>query len=110
MFTRQRQGASDGYFGPHITLGLAIAGLTLLLAITSLASRAPTPAILNSIALFILAGPVEPLLATLGDTTSAWYGALHVLTGVTIAALTGTLLTRLRRATHQQTSPPQPRP
>lgn len=97
VFSRQRQGTSDGYFGPHMALGLTIGALTFLLAATALLSRAASPVLPISAALFLLAGPIEPLLATLGDTDSAWFGALHALTGVIIAALTGTLFARGRR-------------
>lgn len=100
VFSRQRQSVSDGYFGPHVALGLAIGFLTLLLAASALLSRAGSPIVPISLALVVLTGLVEPLLASLGDSASAWFGALHALTGVLIAALTGTLFTRGQRGEH----------
>lgn len=100
VFERQRHSTPDGYFGPHMLLGLGIGALTLLLAGASLLSRAGSTSPTMSCTLFVLAGPVEPLLASLGDTSSAWFGALHALTGAIIAALTGLLFTRSRQRGH----------
>lgn len=102
VFNRQRQGASDGYFGPHVMLGMGIAVLTLLLALTAAVSHAAAPIIRMTVALFILAGPIEPLLAALGDNNSAWFGGLHAFTGAAIAALAAILFRRSWRRTSSQ--------
>lgn len=98
VFSRQQHAVSDGYFTPHAVLGIGIAGLTLLLAAAALLSRAGIPVAPIAVVLFVLAGPIEPLLADLGTTSSAWFGALHALTGAAIAALSATLFARSRRA------------
>lgn len=97
-FSRQEHGVSDGYFEVHVIVGFAIGVLTLVLFISAAAYRLGRPDVLLVAALFVLAGTVEPLLARLGDSSSAWFGAAHALTGAGIAALTGALFARSRRS------------
>lgn len=104
VFSRRQHGASDGYFGPHMLLGTALGGLTLLLAIAAVLGRAGRPAVRANVALFILAGPVEPVLAMLGGDASAWFGGLHAIVGVAIAALAGSSFFRLRARRRSQGS------
>lgn len=87
---------SAGY-GPHELLGTIIGAASLVLLVAALVARAGRTPLLLSAALFVLAGPVQPLLAMLGWQSGAWFGALHAFSGIAIFALTGWLGADARR-------------
>ena len=93
-------GAFGGDFGPHMTLGYGIALLSILLLIAALIARPNRGVVVRAIVLFLLAVPLQPVLATIGESGSTWIGALHALNGVAITALAGAFAggTRLRRS------------
>lgn len=74
---------------PHEMLGYTIAGFTLLVLIAALISRPTRPAVIASIVMFVLAAALQPILAEAGKSHGAWWGALHVLSGLAIFATTG---------------------
>lgn len=94
-FTTLHPNHPHGSYQAHEILGQAIGGLELLVAIAALVARRRTEAIIAVIA-FLLAMPVQLLLANAGRTTAA-LGAVHALVGVVILVLTGWLHTRLIR-------------
>lgn len=79
----------DGGFDAHETLGSVIGGLTLLLLIVAVIARPGRTPLIGAIVLFVLAGPVQPLLASLGKDHGAWWGALHAIVGIAILAMCG---------------------
>ncbi len=81
----------DRAYAAHSGLGYLIAALTLVLLIVAVIVRPNRATVLISVALFLLAAPVQPALAQLGHDHSAWIGLLHALNGVAIGALTGVL-------------------
>lgn len=86
----------DSYFSAHQTLGMVIGLLTLLILVAALVERRSRAAVVRAAVLFVLAGPVQPVLGTLGADEAAWVGMLHAVNGVAIMALTGILLSETR--------------
>lgn len=84
-------GAFGGSFKAHTTLGYVIALLTILVLIAALIARPNRSLVIQAVVLFILAVPLQPLLASIGENGSAWVGALHALNGVAITGLAGAL-------------------
>jgi uncharacterized protein DUF6220 len=82
-FNKQRN------WGPHETLGTVIGVFALLVLVAAIVSRPTRPALVASIVMFLLAGPIQPILADTGKDHGAWWGALHALCGVAILATTG---------------------
>jgi hypothetical protein len=81
-------GAFDGLqkhhgYGPHEALGNIIGGLTLLVLIAALIARVNRTIIIQAVVLFLLAAPIQPLLADAGKH-HAWVGSLHALVGLMI--------------------------
>lgn len=101
VFQRDRHNVGDGYFDPHMMLGTAIGVLSLIVVIAVLIAKPGRQLVGMSVVLFLLAGPIEPLLAKFGTEDSAWYGALHAFTGALILALTAVLFVRLSRPARQ---------
>lgn len=97
VFERDRHGVGDGYFGPHMIVGTVIGVLSLLLAGVVVLARSGRQLTVMSTVLFLLAGPIEPLLAKFGAEKSALFGAVHAFTGALILALTSALFTRLNK-------------
>ncbi len=83
-------------FGAHETVGTIIGIVTLLVLIAALIARPSRAAMILALTLFVLAGPVQPILADVGKH-HAWVGALHALVGIAILALFGRLSVRLNR-------------
>lgn len=83
-------------FGPHETLGTIISIFTLLVLIAAAVARPGRSTIIVAAVLFVLAGPVQPILADIGKH-HAWVGALHALVGIAILALFGRMSMRLSR-------------
>ena len=73
----------------HETLGTVIGIFTLLVMLSAIVSRPTRQALIASIVMFVLAGPIQPLLAGLGKDHGAWWGAVHALSGLAIFATTG---------------------
>lgn len=92
-------GAFGGSFDAHMALGYIIALLTILMLIAALIARPTRGLVIRAVVLFILAVPLQPLLASIGENGSVWIGALHALNGVAITGLAGELMgeTRMRR-------------
>ncbi|MGH3504264.1 MAG: DUF6220 domain-containing protein [Nocardioidaceae bacterium] len=84
-------GAFGGSFTAHMTLGYVIALLSILMLVTALIARPSRGIVIRAIVLFILAVPLQPVLASFGESGNVWVGALHALNGVAITALAGTL-------------------
>lgn len=84
-------GAFGGSFAAHMTMGYVIGLLTLLILIAALIARPGTTGIWLAVVLFVLAGPVQPLLATL-SYGNPWLGALHGLDAAVIFGLTGRIM------------------
>jgi hypothetical protein len=100
-FSRQHKHVFDGYFEPHQMLGYTISGLALVFVVLGVAARLGRRFVGLGVVLVVLAGPVQPLLAKWGDSTSGWFGAAHALSGVAITGIVGFLtatLTAPRRA------------
>src|SRR6266567_2262970 len=88
-FERQYHKADDGWFEPHQAVGYTIALLTLVLLLVAVFTHQGRGTIVRASVLAILAVPLQPLLGQLGTDTNPWFGVLHALSGVAIAALTG---------------------
>lgn len=80
------------HYDPHKAVGYAIAGLSVLLLLLAVVARLGGRTIGIAAAMLVLAGPIQPLLANAGSDSAAIWGALHVLVGLAIGALTGTLI------------------
>lgn len=74
-------------WGPHEMLGSIIGIFALLTLIAAIVARPGTPPLVASIVLFVLAAPIQPLLADAGKHHGAGWGALHALCGVAILAM-----------------------
>ena len=95
----------DSDFSAHQTLGMVIGLLTLLILVAALIERRSRATVIRTVVLFVLAGPVQPVLGTLGADQAAWVGMLHAVNGVAIMALTGITMNEARAP-----RPPRPAP
>lgn len=82
----------DSYFSAHQSVGMIIGLLTLLVLIAALVARRSRRSVIMSVVLFVLAGPVQPFLGSLGADKAAWVGMLHAVNGIAILGLAGNLL------------------
>jgi uncharacterized iron-regulated membrane protein len=73
----------------HETLGSVIGGFTLLVLIAAIVARPGRRPLTGAIVLFVLAGPIQPILANAGKNDGVWWGALHALCGVAILGMCG---------------------
>jgi peptidoglycan/LPS O-acetylase OafA/YrhL len=94
-------------WGAHETLGSVIGGLTLLVLIAAIVSRPGVRPLVASIVLFVLAAPIQPILANAGKNDGVGWGALHALCGVIILATSG-IVSRKIDATPAQAAPTVP--
>jgi uncharacterized protein DUF6220 len=85
-------------FAAHEKVGYVIAILSLLMIVAAALARLGGRAVGMVTGLFVLAGPVQVLLAHLGTGHSEVWGALHATVGALILGFMFTLL-RLHRAT-----------
>src|ERR1700754_5074167 len=76
-------------WGPHETLGTIIGVATILVLIAAIVARPGTRALVGSIVLFVLAAPIQPILANAGKNDGVGWGALHAFVGVLILAMCG---------------------
>jgi hypothetical protein len=93
---------TDNAYGAHMATGLVIAGLTLIILVTVLASRparARRRTLWPTVVLAVLTIAVQPALGEAGTKVPA-VGALHGLNGLVIAVLAAwlTVETARRRA------------
>jgi Family of unknown function (DUF6220) len=86
---------NDGWWAPHSMLGYGIALLTLVLLVLALVSKLGRPTVTWTAIAAALTVIGQPLLAALGDKASPWFGLLHALDGVAIAALLGIVAARV---------------
>jgi uncharacterized protein DUF6220 len=70
-------------FGPHEVLGTIIGIFTLLVLIAAAIGRPTARIVYTAITLFVLSGPIQPVLAGIGKN-HPWVGAIHALVGVLI--------------------------
>jgi|tagenome__1003787_1003787.scaffolds.fasta_scaffold20435009_2 predicted membrane channel-forming protein YqfA (hemolysin III family) len=96
-FHSVRTGESNR-FSAHETTGYIIAGLSIVLFVAALLARLGGRAVGMVAFLFVLAGPVQVLLAKAGTDHGDFWGALHGLVGALILGFAGTLI-RLGRRT-----------
>lgn len=80
-------------YDPHKVVGNVIAVLSLVLLILAIVAKLGRRLIGMAAVLFVLAGPVQPLLAGLGEDSGAFWGALHAFVGAAILGLTSNLIT-----------------
>jgi Family of unknown function (DUF6220) len=76
-------------YGPHEVLGTVISVAALLVLIAAVVARPGTRALVAAGVLFVVAGPIQPLLADLGKHHGSWWGAVHALGGVAVLAMCG---------------------
>jgi predicted membrane channel-forming protein YqfA (hemolysin III family) len=79
-------------FSTHETVGYIIAGLSIVLFVAALLARLGARAVGMVAFLFVLAGPVQVLLAKAGTDHNEFWGALHGLLGALILGFAGTLI------------------
>jgi Family of unknown function (DUF6220) len=84
----------DSYFSAHQSVGMIIGLLTLLVLVAALIARRSRRSVIMSVVLFVLAGPVQPFLGSLGADKAAWVGMLHAVNGLAILGLGGNLLSQ----------------
>jgi predicted membrane channel-forming protein YqfA (hemolysin III family) len=79
-------------FSAHETVGYIIVGLSIVLFVAALLARLGGRAVGMVAFLFVLAGPVQVLLAKAGTDHNEIWGALHGLVGALILGFAGTLI------------------
>lgn len=84
-------GETDG-FSAHEKVGYVIAVLGLVLLLLAALGRLGTRVIVMGGVMFVLAGPVQALLANAGTEHSDVWGALHALVGALIIGLVFSIL------------------
>jgi hypothetical protein len=89
----EANGGHDSY-GAHETMGTVIGVVSLLVLVAALLARPNRATIGQAVGLFLLAGPIQPILANLGRHTASWIGALHAVVGLAIMGLFGILSRR----------------
>ena len=82
-------------YGPHQVVGMVIALLSLLVLVAALVARPGRRTLAMAVVLFVVAGPIQPMLPDLAKDNGAWIGALHGLLGVAILGLFGQLSRKL---------------
>lgn len=87
----QASGNTDD-FSAHEMVGYLISGLGLLLLVIAALGRLGTRVIVMGGVMFVLAGPVQALLADAGKDHSDVWGALHALVGALIIGLVFSML------------------
>ena len=90
-------GAFGGDFGVHGILGTVVGVTAIVFLIATLVARPSKRLVWLGVLLFVLATPVQTVLAAVGFNVNAWFGALHALNGVIIFALSGYLMSEYRR-------------
>ncbi len=88
----------DTWWAPHSMVGYLIALLLVVLAVLAPVQRLAPSAVRWTAVAAGLAVVGQPLLAVLGTHAGAWFGFLHALDGVVIAAVLGIVSARVSRA------------
>lgn len=88
----------NGAWAPHTMLGYLIALLLVVEAVLAATQRLGTTAVQWMVLVALLAAVGQPLLGVLGHSAGAWFGFLHALNGVTIAAVLGIVTAQVGRA------------
>jgi membrane-associated PAP2 superfamily phosphatase len=91
IFERQYHKADDGWFEPHQVVGYLTVLATVALLVVTIMTRQGRSVVVRAAIVVVLA-VLQPLFAGLGTDTNPWFGVLHALDAVVIAALTGTLI------------------
>jgi len=91
IFERQYHKADDGWFEPHQVVGYLTLLATVALLVVTIMTRQGRSASVRAAAVVVLA-VLQPLFAGLGTDTNPWFGVLHALDAVVIAALVGSLI------------------
>ncbi|HKE65237.1 MAG TPA: DUF6220 domain-containing protein [Micromonosporaceae bacterium] len=76
-------------WGAHETLGSVIGGFTLAVLIAAIVARPGRRHLIGATVLFVLAGPIQPILAEAGKNDNVFWGVLHALCGIAILAMCG---------------------
>jgi len=87
---RSLGGDQKGYTA-HQAVGYVIALVSLLVLVAALVARPNQRTLVLAIVLFVVAGPIQPMLPDLAKDHGAWIGALHGLIGIAILGLFGQL-------------------
>jgi hypothetical protein len=94
-------------FGAHEMTGYLIALLGVVLLVAALLAGLGARAASMAVAMAVLAGPVQALLARAGEDSGPLWGALHALVGMMILGIGAGLLTiRTSDRTTDRTSEP----
>jgi hypothetical protein len=102
QFALAGYGAFDGLnhhkgFGAHQLLGNIIGVFTLLVLIAAAIGRPNRRTVYQAATLFVLAGPVQPILAGIGED-HPWVGGIHAFVGLLILGACVGLSMRVRRS------------
>jgi hypothetical protein len=89
--------AESTWWEPHSMLGYGIGLLTLALVALAIVGKLGRPTVRWTAIGAGLTVIGQPLLAMLGDEASAWFGALHAVNAVAVAAALGILSARVAR-------------
>ncbi|HEU0240689.1 MAG TPA: hypothetical protein VFR11_15630, partial [Micromonosporaceae bacterium] len=76
-------------WGAHETLGSIIGGFTLAVLIAAIVARPGRRHLIGATVLFVLAGPIQPILADAGKNDNVFWGVLHALCGIAILGMCG---------------------
>lgn len=90
--------AKDSWWAPHSMLGYGLGLLTLVLvgfAIVHKLGRSVVRGTAIAAALTLIG---QPVLAMLGDEATPWFGLLHALDGVVVAAILGIISAQVGRS------------
>ena len=91
-------------WGAHEAMGTTIGVFTLLVLIAAIVARPGRRPLIASIVLFVLAGPIQPILANAGNDHGTWWGSIHALCGVAILGMCGVVSRKID--TIQSAGPP----
>lgn len=101
IFERQYHKADDGWFEPHQMIGYLTILSIIAVLVVALVTRQARSVIVRAVVLVVL-GVLQPLLAGLGGDTNPWFGVLHAVFAVAIAAIDGMLIGAAARASAQR--------
>ncbi|MEJ2579423.1 MAG: hypothetical protein P8Z68_10080 [Kineosporiaceae bacterium] len=101
-------GTGGDRWAAHAAIGFLVALLAVVLLAESAALRLGASTVLwtSVIAALTLVG--QPVLAALGEHASPWFGMLHALDGVAVAAALGILTARVSRVSRVAPVTPAP--
>jgi hypothetical protein len=95
-------------WGAHETMGTVIGVFTLLVLIAAIVARPGRRHLIPAIVLFVLAGPIQPILAEAGKNDNVAWGILHALCGVAILGACGAVSRKIDLATSTPSPAPTP--